>query len=48
MVHYGFKSKFCNSASGNEKEHVENKVGYTRRNLFVPAPNFDSLSAFNK
>lgn len=48
MAHYGFKAKFCNPASGNEKGHVENKVGYTRRNLFVPVPNFDSLSDFNK
>ena len=48
MTHYGFKAKFCNPASGNEKGHVETKVGYTRRNLFVPVPNFDSLSDFNK
>ncbi|MGL5983751.1 MAG: Mu transposase domain-containing protein, partial [Cetobacterium sp.] len=48
MAHYGFKSKFCNPASGNEKGHVENKVGYIRRNLFVPIPAFDSLNDFNK
>jgi hypothetical protein len=31
--HYGFKSVYCNPASGNEKGSVENAVGYVRRNL---------------
>ncbi len=46
--HYNFTSSFCNPASGNEKGHVENKVGYTRRNMFVPAPSFNDLEEFNK
>ena len=33
-----FSCRFCNPASGNEKGSVENKVGYTRRNLLVPLP----------
>ncbi len=48
MTYHGFKSKFCNPANGDEKGYVENKVGYTRRNLFVPVPTFDSLNDFNK
>lgn len=39
--HYGFKAVFCNPARGNEKGHVENKCGYTRRNFCVPVPVFD-------
>lgn len=39
MVHYGFRSNFCNPRSGHEKGSVENKVGYHRRNLFVPDSN---------
>ena len=46
--HYGFKSVYCNPASGNEKGSVENAVGYVRRNLFVPVPTFDNLEEYNK
>ncbi|MFL0248766.1 IS21 family transposase [Candidatus Clostridium stratigraminis] len=42
-AHYGFKSVFCNPASGNEKGNVENKCGYTRRNFCVPIPILESL-----
>jgi hypothetical protein len=28
MMHYGFRSNFCNPDSGHEKGSVENKVGY--------------------
>lgn len=45
--HYGFAVSFCNPASGNEKGNVENKIGYVRRNLFVPIPAVDSLDAWN-
>lgn len=48
MMHYGFKSNFCNPNSGNEKGSVENKVGYHRRNLFVPIPEFKDLEEYNK
>lgn len=48
MLHYGFKSNFCNPNSGNEKGSVENKVGYHRRNLFVPVPEFNDLREYNK
>lgn len=46
--HYGFKAVFMNPAEGHEKGSVENKVGYSRRNLLVPAPVFLSLESYNK
>jgi transposase len=47
-LHYGFESVFCNVASGNEKGNVENKVGYLRRNYFVPCPEIDNLLHYNQ
>lgn len=47
MLHHGFKAQFCNPGKGHEKGHVENKVGYSRRNFFVPEPAFDDIEAFN-
>lgn len=46
--HYGFEAAFCNPASGNEKGNVENKVGYHRRNLLVPIPEFRDLDLYNR
>jgi transposase len=46
--HYRFTAVFCNVEAGHEKGNVENKVGYQRRNLLVPAPSFDSLSDYNR
>jgi transposase len=46
--HYGFEDAFCNPASGNEKGGVENKVGYNRRNMLVPLPDFDDLTEYNR
>lgn len=46
--HYGFKAVFMNPDSGNEKGGVENKVGYSRRNLLVPVPRFIRLSDYNR
>ncbi|PRX65199.1 hypothetical protein B0G52_118152 [Cohnella sp. SGD-V74] len=37
-AHYGFEVTFCNPYAGHEKGNVENKVGYFRRNVFVPLP----------
>ena len=45
--HYGFQVTFCNPYSGNEKGNVENKVGYIRRNYFVPIPSFEDIEKFN-
>jgi len=48
MMHYGFQSNFCNPNSGHEKGSVENKVGYHRRNMLVPIPEFNDLKEYNK
>jgi len=46
--HYLFEHHFCRVGRGNEKGHVENHVGYCRRNLLVPVPSFASWSALNE
>jgi len=46
--HYCFNAVFCNRNAGNEKGNVENKVGYHRRNLLVPMPEFKNLTEYNK
>lgn len=46
--HYGFEASFCNPGKGNEKGNVENKVGYFRRNLLVPIPEFKNIEEYNK
>ena len=48
MEHYRFEAAFCNVGAGHEKGNVENKVGYHRRNMLVPVPQFESISKFNK
>lgn len=47
MLHYRFQAEFCNPASGNEKGNVENKVGYSRRNFFVPVPVIEDFNTYN-
>jgi transposase len=47
-AHYGFQITFCNPYAGHEKGNVENKVGYMRRNLFVPLPTVTDVQAFNR
>jgi transposase len=46
-AHYAFGLDFCNPASGNEKGLVENLVGYSRRNFFVPVPRVSSIEELN-
>ena len=48
MLHHRFQADFCNPASGNEKGNVENKVGYSRRNFFVPVPTIEDFETFNE
>ena len=48
MLHCIFRADFCNPASGNEEGNVEKKVGYSRRNAFVPVPVITSFEEFNK
>jgi transposase len=45
--HYGFTSRFCNPASGNEKGAVENAVGYCRRNYLMGLPAFENWCSSN-
>lgn len=47
-LHYGFEINFCNPNSGHEKGNIENKVGYVRRNMFVPIPAFNDIDEYNK
>ena len=47
-LHFKFDDIFCNPNSGHEKGSVENKVGYLRRNLFVPIPEFKDINEFNR
>lgn len=47
-LHYRFQMRFCNPASGNEKGSVENKIGYHRRNWFVPIPKIEDLEEYNQ
>jgi len=46
--HYRFQAEFCNPGKGQEKGHVENKVGYIRRNNFSPLPIIEDLDEFNR
>lgn len=47
MLHYKIEAVFCNPAKGQEKGNVENKVGYKRRNYFVPVPRVSDLRQYN-
>ncbi len=48
-LYYGFKYRFCNIYSGNEKGHVERSVEYVRRKAFsMPGDDvFDTLEEAN-
>lgn len=48
QAHHRFTARFCNVNAGHEKGNVESKVGYVRRNLFVPAPATDSIEDYNR
>jgi hypothetical protein len=45
--HYLFTHHFCLVRRPNEKGHVENLLGYARRNYLVPVPETDSLEELN-
>ena len=45
--HYLFADRFGRPGKGNDKGHVENLVGYARRNFFVPVPRFASWDGLN-
>jgi transposase len=45
--HYLFDSHFCLVRRPNEKGHVENLVGYARRNFLVPVPVTEDFPSLN-
>jgi transposase len=45
--HFLFTHRFCRVPRDNEKGHVENLVGYHRRNFLVPAPSFEGFAELN-
>jgi hypothetical protein len=47
-AHYGLGCTSANPRSGNEKGKVKSKVGFHRRNLFVPAPSFHDVGASDR
>ena len=47
-LHFGFEATFCNPHAGHEKGSVESKVGFVRRNAFVPVPDVGDLAAYNE
>lgn len=48
LSHYLFEEHFCRVGRPNEKGHVENLVGYGRRNFLVPVPVIDDLKKLNE
>lgn len=47
-MYYGFKYRFCNVASGNEKGHVERGIEFVRRKAFSHKPSFATLKEANE
>ncbi len=45
--HYLFEHHFCRVRRPNEKGHVENLLGFARRNFLVPIPEVESLETLN-
>lgn len=45
--HYLFEHHFCRVRRANEKGHVENLLGFARRNFLVPIPQVESLETLN-
>lgn len=46
-LYYGFRYRFCNVRSGNEKGHVERGIEYVRRKAFSVKTDFESLEEAN-
>ena len=46
--HFLFRHHFCRVRQPQEKGHVENAVGYSRRNHLVPVPEFEDFESFNR
>jgi transposase len=48
QCHYLFKEHFCLVRRANEKGHVEQLVGFGRRNFLVPVPRVNSIAELNE
>ena len=46
-LYYGFKYRFCNVASGNEKGHVERGIEFVRRKAFSIKTDFETVEEAN-
>jgi transposase len=46
--HYHFTEHFCRVRRPNEKGHVENLVGFSRRNFMVPVPKVKTIEELNR
>ncbi|MCX5660575.1 MAG: IS21 family transposase [Planctomycetota bacterium] len=46
--HYLFVHHFCLVRRANEKGHVENLIGFARRNFLVPLPRVDNFETLNQ
>src|SRR5205823_6943966 len=47
QAHFACAAFFCRVRQAQEKGHVENGVGYVRRNFLVPVPTADSWDDLN-
>ena len=47
QAHFAFAAEFCGVRQAQEKGHVENGVGYVRRNFLVPVPEGGSWEELN-
>ena len=47
QAHFAFATQFCGVRQAQQKGHVENGVGYVRRNYLVPVPEATSWEAHN-
>jgi transposase len=47
QAHFAFAAEFCGVRRAQEKGHVENGVGYVRRNFLVPVPRANSWEELN-
>ena len=47
LSHYLFDDRYGRPGKGNDKGNVEGLVGWSRRNMMVPLPEFADIEAFN-
>ena len=47
LSHYLFDDRYGRPGKGNDKGNVEGLVGWSRRNMMVPLPEFADIESFN-